>query len=283
MIENIALRIVKLQIKKPWYFLLVFFIITLLMVPGLMKLPSLVEPSLEKVLPQDVLEVKLMNSMRAKFGADMMYILLESEYPFYDVRSPEAMVYMNLLGAKLRERHSILEVWSPVDFVLESQGVIPDSLDEVKTVLVNSPANELMDEDYSFAVMQIRSDTGADAKTIKKVVEDIKEDIVSVESFNPGLNAKLTGFNVIDKATFEVIISDFIVITILSLVLVSIVVLLTFRSVAKGMMPMIVVMVALLWMMGIVGYIGMTITVVSMVAAAMIMGLGIDFWNTCCS
>ena len=48
-------------------------------------------------------------------------------------------------------------------------------------------------------------------------------------------------------------------------------------SFGKGMLPMIVVMNALVMTMGIVGYLGFTITVVSMVAAAMIMGLGIDF------
>lgn len=71
--------------------------------------------------------------------------------------------------------------------------------------------------------------------------------------------------------------SDFAFITMVSMALVMIVVFVTFRSIVKGFLPMIVVMTALLWTMGIVGYLGLTITVVSMVSAAMIMGLGIDF------
>lgn len=279
MIEEIAERIVEMQIKNPKKFILTFFIITLMIVPGIISLVGNVEPSLEKVLPQDIEEVKTMNDMRAQFGADMIYIIVHSEDIVSDARDPKLLSYVDVLSEKIRTRDHITEVDNLADIVKESNNdVIPDSLDDVKEIIAINPFTpQFLSKDYGFTVIRIRSDTGASAAVVKEVIEGIKYDIESVESLNPGSRTEITGFNAIDKATFEVIMSDFAFITLVSMVLVSIVVLITFKSLVRGMMPMIVVMTAIIWTMGITGYLGLTITVVSMVAAAMIMGLGIDF------
>jgi predicted RND superfamily exporter protein len=279
MLEDIAERIVNAQTKKPYLFILGFLVLGLLIAPGILRLVGNVEPSLEKVLPQDIEEVKTMNDMRTQFGADMMYLLVYAEGPVTDVRQPEFLSYIDLLAQKIRTRDHIREVTTLADQVRSANnGVIPDSFLQTKESLRPNPlVSQYANEDYSFSVIRIRSDTGASAATIKQVVGDIETDIASLESLNPGARTEITGFNAIDKATFEVIMSDFAFITLVSMALVGVVVFITFKSFLKGMLPMVVVMNALLWTMGITGYLGLTITVVSMVAAAMIMGLGIDF------
>ena len=275
--EDVARRITGMQVRSPLLFIGVFVIITLLMLPGMFRLVDHVEPSLEKVLPQEVDEVKTMNDMRAQFGADMMYLVVYAEPPVHDVRTPGFVRYLDALTEKLRGREHIDAATSIADTVVHQHGYIPDDARLIEQTLDDPQAERLMNMDYSFAVIQIRSDTGADAGTIGDVIEGIEQDIQSLEGLNPGSRIQVTGFNAIDRATFEVIMSDFARITLVSMALVGIVVFLTFRKLGKTMMPMIVVITALLWTMGIVGYAGMTITVVSMVAAAMIMGLGIDF------
>ena len=279
MIEELAERIVKMQLKMPMAFIIVAAIITIALVPGIFKLVGNVEPSLEKVLPQDVEEVKTMNDMRTQFGADMMYLVVKTESPVNDIREPLLLKYIDILSEKLRTQEHILEINNIADIVKEeNRGIIPESLIEVKEILRLNPITpRYVNDDYSITIIEIRSDTGNAAEIIKEVVDKIKIDIMSVEELNPGAKIEITGFNAIDKATFEVIISDFGYITIISMVLVGIVVFITFRSFNRGMMPMIVVMTAIIWTMGIIGYLGLTITVVTMVAAAMIMGLGIDF------
>ena len=256
MLEDIAEKIVKLQTKSPFRFLLIFLIITILLVPGIFKLVNNVEPSLEKVLPQEIEEVKLMNDMRTQFGADMMYLIVYAETPVYDVRNPASIKYVNLLSEKIRTREYILEVNTLSDLVKEmNNDVIPDSLIEIKELLRANPSTPLFsNKDYSISLIRIKSDTGSSAILIKQVVDAIKEDIDSLEEFNPGSRIQITGFNAIDKATFEVIMSDFAMITLISMTLVGVVVFFTFKSLSKGMLPMIVVMISLIWTMGIVGY-----------------------------
>lgn len=275
MIEDLAKLISGVQIKNPMAFIWVFAALTLLFIPGIFNLVGNVEPSLEKVLPQDIEEVKTMNDMRAQFGADMAYLIVYVDGAVVDVRDPAFLNYLDAIEQKIVTYDVVLSVGSVADEVkVLNGGVIPDSIDAVLDLPISS---RLVNSDYSLAVIEIKSDTGASASRIKYLVEAIQDDVASLESVNPGARSEITGFNAIDRATFGVIMSDFGFITIVSMVLVMMVVFITFRSFVKGFFPMIAVMTALIWTMGIAGYLNLTLTVVSMVAAAMIMGLGIDF------
>ncbi|MDH3353182.1 MAG: MMPL family transporter [Nanoarchaeota archaeon] len=275
MIEEFALKLSRLQIKKPFVFFAIFGIITLLFIPGIFNLVGNVEPSLEKILPQNIEEIQTMNDMRAQFGADMMYLLVYPEGGISDVRDPRFLTYMDLLEQKINTYDVVLQTQSLAGEVkLINHGTIPDSISEIKSF---NTTKSFVNEDYSMAIIQVKSDTGSSYSRIKYLVDAIQDDINSLDEVNPGAHVEMTGFNVVDKATFEVIMSDFGFITIISMILVMIVVFITFRSLVRGMMPMIVVMMALIWTAGIIGYLNFTITVVSMVSAAMIMGLGIDF------
>ena len=97
MIEDIAEKIVEQQVKRPYMFIGIFIILALIIAPGIFNLVNNVEPSLEKVLPSDIQEVKTMNNMRTQFGADMMYLIVYPENPITDIREPEFIKYQELL------------------------------------------------------------------------------------------------------------------------------------------------------------------------------------------
>ncbi len=279
MMEEIAEKIVKAQSKKPYMFIIVFAVITLLLMPGIFNLVNNVEPSLEKVLPPNIQELETMNDMRTQFGADMVYLLVHAESPVNDVRNPDLIKYLDTLSQRVETIDYVRDVSSLSDIVNSNNDhIIPDSLPKVKHILSKDPRTEdYLNPDRSLTIVRITSDTGASASVIKEIINNIDSAIENSEPQNPGSRIELTGYNAIDKVTFETIISDFKFITLISMLLVMLVVWLTFGSFSKGILPMVVVMNALLWTMGIAGYLGLTLTVVSMVSAAMIMGLGIDF------
>ena len=272
MIEDIAKRITKSQSKNPWAYVLAFVVITLVLLPGLFQLVQNVEPSLEKVLPQSVPEVEAMNDMRTQFVADMMYILLETKPPLYDATTPDAIQYIDTLSARLQGYERIHEVRSiaSITGVTEDQYQIDERLDHPAT-------REYLSKDRQLTVLELRTDTGSDAKAIEETITVIKQEIYNMEPYNPGFHHEITGFNAIDRATFKIIMSDFARITAVAMALIMLLVYLTFRNLKRAVLPVVVVFVALLWTAGIAGYLAITITVVSMVSAAMILGLGIDF------
>ena len=275
MLEETAERIVKLQVKYPKIVLLIIAFITILLIPGILKVK--IEPSLEKVLPEDLPVIKTMNDMRNQFGADMVYIVLEPDYAA-DIREPEILKYIDTLQEKLIKNENILEVSSIASIVKEKDGFIPDSKRKIESILNEDLRTfKLTNRDYSLTFLQLRTDTGANANLIKKLKFDIKDDIAGLEELNPGLKAHVTGFNLIDKATFDIMITDFIFETPLAFVFIGIMVFIVFRSLLKGFIPMAVVMISMLWTTGMIGYFGIVLSSTNIVAAAMIMGLGIDF------
>ena len=273
MFEKIASIIVKYQTKFPRIFLLGFIIINLLLIPGIFNLINNVEPSLERVLPQNINEIQTMNDMRTEFGADMIYLVLEGRDNTVDMRDIEVLRYIDILGDKIKTEENVLEVQSLTTFI-----GTPKTIYESRNLIAENPQSlNFINSDSSISVINIRTNTGSSAKVINKVIEQINDDIITLEEYNPNIKTTITGFSAIDRATFNIIINDFIKITAVSMIGIAIIVFLTFKSLAKGMLPMVIVINALIWTMGIVGYLGFTITVVSMVSAAMIMGLGIDF------
>lgn len=275
MLEKFAEKIAIVQVKYPKLVILAILLISFVLAPGILKIK--VEPSLEKVLPQDIPVIETMNDMRIQFGADMVYIVIEPEYAL-DIREPKIIKYLDVLQNKLVTNENILEVTSLVTIVKENKGFIPDSIQEIKNILDNDPrTHKFANSDYSLTFLQLRTDTGANAKLIDKLKSDIKDDIASLDELNPGVEYHVTGFNIIDKATFDIMMSDFAFETPLAFALIGIIVFLVFRSLLKGFLPMVVVMVAMMWTAGLIGYFDIVLSSTNIVAASMIMGLGIDF------
>lgn len=279
-LEDFGRKIGGLEHKYPKKFLWLMVAFTLVMIPGLLQMK--IEPSLEKVLPQDLGVLKEMNYMRDQFGADMVYTFVDTKGSVYsDVRNPEILKQVESANSKISHNENILQINSVTDMVRDyNDGVIPEDYGRVKEIfeqakVANDPRVNLVNHDYTILITEIRTNTGSNAEAIAGVVDGIRSDVE--DSNQLGLEVGLTGYNALDKATFEVILSDFSYTTFLSFLFIAIIVYITFGSFTKGMIPMVIVMFSLLWTNGTVGYMGISMTVASMGAAAMVMGLGIDF------
>lgn len=278
--EKFGKGIAKKQIKKPGFFLLALVVVLALVLPGIPLLLNNVEPSLEKILPQEVQEVKTMNDMRSQFGADMMYLVFEVEGPVQDMRHPDVIKYLDDIEKKIRTNDHIKEVMGLPDLVKQvNDNIIPDSKNDIEQLVKMVPESRMfLNRDNSIAMIQIRADTGPVTEIISRVISDLEDAIHTFEPDNPGLSYSITGFNAIDKATFEVIIKDFAVITGFSFSFILIFLFIYYSGDWRKVISSIsVILFAVLITLGITGYIGITVTVVTMVAAAMIMALGISY------
>lgn len=279
-LEKIGKKLGDWQTKQPGIFLVILAVTLLLTLPGIPLLITNVEPSLEKVLPQEVQEVQRMNEMRAQFGADMMYLLVKADTPTATtIASPDVITFIDIVSNTLRTNERILEVRSIADVMKRANGGrIPESQERIETLLRENPQTSIyLNNNRDLALIHIRSDTGAEASVIRTVYNQITNDLASLENQNPGVTISITGFNTIDKATFETIINDFIIITLFSFLFMLTFLIFYFKSFKNVASSISVIMISLIVTLGLTGYLGITITVVTMVAAAMIMALGISY------
>lgn len=277
-LRSFGYRIGISQASHPWRFVLGAVLLTLLTLPGIPLLLGNVEPSLEKVLPQDIKEVQIMNAMRSQYGADMLYIVLTDDAG-NDILSESTLRYVDALSQSLRQIENIREVVSSADIVKEDLGRIPLSSHETIALLKEDPRlHTFINKDRTLTVIQVRSDTGASSLAIKEVITDIQSTLDFLDTSNPGVSARITGFNAIDRATFSIILSDFASITLISFALMVAYLLLHYRfSIKKTIYSLVVMMFSLIWALGVTGYLGIPLNVVTMVSAAMILALGSSY------
>ena len=262
-IEEMASRLVGLQVEKPYRVLAVIGLVTALVIPGSLNLE--VKPSTEAILPGDDPAVESLDTLRAKYYGDTTYIVFESDT---DSRNTELLQDMQRIGERLERSENVRSVESPATALERRYGRIPEDPERLE-----SNYGSMVSENYRTAVMAVRSDTQANSGEIQKLYDDIHTAVQSEATED----YYLTGYNMIDLATFQVIISDFVVITGVSFAAVLGVLFLVFRDLKRMMFPIVPVMFGLVWMLGLGGYLGANLTIISMVSAAMIMGLGIDF------
>ena len=263
-IEELASRLVEVQVERPKAVLLILAILTAFVLPGALNLE--VKPSTEAILPEDDSTVESLDTLRAKFSGDTSYIVFESDQ---DVRNSQLLEEMQRIGNRVEKAENVRSVQSPASMLERRYGEIPDERDRLE----NFDYGSMVSENYRTGLMAVRADTQANSDEIQKLYDDIHT-AVSAETTE---DYYLTGYNMIDLATFQVIISDFMMITGVSFGAVLLVLYGVFRDLKRMMYPIVPVMFGLIWMLGLGGYLGADLTIISMVSAAMIMGLGIDF------
>lgn len=263
-IENLAGKLVELQVEQPYKILGILAVMTLFIVPGAFSMD--IKPSTEAVLPEDDPVVESLDTLRSKFFGDTTYIVFTSD----DVRNHELLKKMQRVSNRLEQLENVGSVNSPTTMLERRYDTIPQDPQTLEEFNYRGTVGD----DYKTAVMSLRTDTQANSAEIQKLNDDI-QGILDTEA--PNAEVTLTGYNMIDLATFQVIISDFIRITLFSFLAVLGVLYASFRDVGKIWLPLTVVMFALVWMIGLGGWLGANLTIISMVSAAMIMGLGIDF------
>jgi len=263
-IEELASRLVEYQVEEPYKVLLVMGVLTALVLPGALNLE--VKPSTEAILPADDPTVESLDTLRAKFSGDTTYIVFESDT---DVRNSELMEEMVRIGNRIERAENVHSVESPATMLEQRYDRVPEDRESLERFDYRS----MVSENHRTALMAVRADTQANSGEIQKLYDDIHTSVQAETTED----YYLTGYNMIDLATFQVIINDFMMITGVSFGAVLLVLYGVFRDIRRMMFPIVPVMFGLIWMLGLGGYLGANLTIISMVSAAMIMGLGIDF------
>ncbi|QKQ98233.1 MMPL family transporter [Candidatus Nanohaloarchaea archaeon] len=264
-IEELAARTVEIQSESPYKVLMVLGVLTAMILPGTMMLD--IKPSTEAILPADDPVVESLDTLRAKFAGDTTYLVINAEN---DIRKAENFESMLRIQKRVELSSNVLSTSSPASMLERRYGEIPEDADRLKQFNYRN----MVTEDYRTAVVAIRADTQASSSEIRKLHNRIQQ--VANSEFRRS-QYHLTGYNMINLATFQVIIRDFMTITAVSFTAVLGVLYAVFRDPRKMMYPIVPVMFSLIWMLGLGGYLGADLTIISMVSAAMIMGLGIDF------
>ncbi len=272
----------KFVAKRAEIVILVILLFTLLCIYGMTQL-QVGGGGYSSLFPKDEEVIRTMNIVRDEFGgADSLMIVIEidessdNKNAIMDIRDPRVIRYAETLEHACSKLDKVIGVQSVADILrAENNGNLPNSLATTKSILEKSPlASRFVSSDYKTMLIRISL---ADVEGIEeKITDEVQK---TIDEYPPPLGTKvaLTGMPAITKTIRAQIKPDMKRTSRISFIAIFIIVLLLFRSLKYGLLPLLGVALGTIWTNGILGLLGIKIKPVTSGATSMVLGIGIDF------
>lgn len=236
----------------------------------------------KSMLPQDVEAIKTLNSIENEFGSTNMVSFAVEIDPSYigsdevrDVRDPRVIQYLDQLSTLALHTDNVIDVTSPASVLKTiNDGKLPRSIRDVQIITnKNGLFDRSISNDYSMALVSIRTTDDVDLSKLEPELQKILSQVPKP----PGITANIAGSVMESQIMQKSIGPDMAKTGMYSLVGILIIILLMFRSIKYGFIPMTTIIFGTVWTMGYVGLVGMGMSSQTSGVISMIMGIGIDF------
>jgi predicted RND superfamily exporter protein len=239
-------------------------------------------------IPQDIETIQAFSFIEDEFGGTGLNVIyaveIDPDYPgsseSRDVRDPEVIAYLDLLGSKARTIESMTDVRSAAGILRQSNGgILPKSKDTITSLIgagqARSPYSAYISPDYSVAVVRVSYDAQDDEES-EEVVNELLQ--IAEETTQPlGVRTTLTGGPVTNIVIFRQIGPTFALTGSLSFIGILIVVVLIFYSLRYGLTSLLAIAFGSVWAFGFLGLSGLSLNPQTSGALSLILGIGIDF------
>ena len=273
------------QTHHPYFTLVVLVVLTLLVSTGMSNVKTVA--SLEKMMPEDMEEIKYFNVLRDNFlGKDMIGIVIDvdmesqNEKGIFDIRDKRVLEYIENLKEQIGQEDDVIETFGVTNILRDiNNNELPDEetfnslLKEKKTAALIS---NYINDDFSTTYIIANTDVGTDDLILNNLAEAIYEDID--DAGRPaGIKVRVTGIPIIQQELSRMIKHDRTSTMWISVLLVFIITLLLYRNFFSSLLPVIVVVTSVTWLYGTMGYFNLGISTLAGGVAAIVMGIGIDY------
>jgi predicted RND superfamily exporter protein len=274
------------QVKHPFLTMALIIAITTLLLGGVAKVRTVA--SLEKMMPTDIEEIRAFNTLRDQhMGQDMLAIVVELNHdatitPKGNILDYEYYSYVKSLKETAAHEDNVISAYAFSDIVdgaAKRQGVPVN--EQTYAQIVSNPAvrdqlDTFANHDRTNTIVMISTDVSADDQRMNLLATKLKEDIDSVGK-PEATKIAITGTPVIQQKLGQVIEHDRSVTEKLSALFVFLLVAIIFGSIIAAFVPMVSILLSIVWLYGMMGYLGLPISTLAGGVAAMVIGIGVDF------
>ena len=282
MTDLLELPLKKLAYVQKKYAVFIFILallITGFLAIGLTKIS--VQSDLDKAMPQDLPIFEIENEIGNKFGGqDMVLIVIQLDYSDtkdapIDIRDPRIIRFLVELEENLQEENLIDEVQS-LGTIFKQTGV-PESLEEVKTILSMVPDSEMFfNKDYSITLLYLSSDLGKSEEKVKELNKLILENI-ELSQKPVGIKTSVTGIPPMRSVIFDLLIHDAVFTLLIAAIIIFILLIVMEKSFTKAILIFFPLILGITWTLGTLGWLSIDLTIATAGIGAMILGLGVEY------
>ena len=273
------------QTHHPYFTILALAVLTILISTGIPNVKTVA--SLEKMMPEDMEEIKYFNVLRDNFlGKDMIGIVIDvdmesqNEKGIFDIRDKRVLEYIENLKEQIGQEDDVIETFAVTNILRDiNNNELPDEetfnslLKDKKTAALIS---NYINDDFSTTYIIANTDVGTDDLRLNNLAEAIYDDIN--DAGRPaGIKVRVTGIPIIQQELSRMIKHDRTSTMWISALLVFIIILLLYRNFFSSLLPVIVVVTSVTWLYGTMGYFNLGISTLAGGVAAIVIGIGIDY------
>jgi hydrophobe/amphiphile efflux-3 (HAE3) family protein len=266
--------------RWPLVVVIIMVIITVFVFAGSTRIVQ-EEIDFFNVLPQNLPEVKVFKLMQNEFQDTTglkYYISLDTTYPGSDepkdIRDPRVVKYIDIISQKAGQIDYVVSVNSISIQEKQSVGVIPPTLAEQRAMLP-SPGG-LINGDFSATIINIDFDSDA-ASNHKDEIRQEVYDIAEHTNKPAGISIRPAGGLIQEYELNKVLNPDSSKTGLISFVAIIIFLLIVTRSIKYTILPLLTVILAILWVFGMIGYFNIPFNSIISSVVSMTIGVGIDF------
>ncbi|AKJ37746.1 MULTISPECIES: efflux RND transporter permease subunit [Methanosarcina] len=258
--------------------LLIFFLLILISVQGAQKITM--ESGTETFVSKDSKLYQDYDHLYSNiFGTNSIIVMVEGN----DVESADIMKSVDRLEHQLESTEGIVGVTSPASIIKEmnyqntGRSQVPDTDAEIKEIIDGNPATfGTLIPDHTHMVIYLTM-AGSSTDNKQKEIITETEEAVKFSDFPPSYNLIVTGDPAYKIEMSEAMSTGMGPLLGLAAVFMVIVLSLVFRHVRWCLLPLPVVLLGIVYTFGAMGFLGIPLSMVSMSAFPVLIGLGIDY------
>lgn len=273
----------RLATTRSWFVVIFFILITVFMMNGLRSV--VMDDSTDAMQPDESDVVALNEEIDATFGErpDLAIVLLEG-----DIYTPAALEQVRDLTKAVNKIEHVAAVTSVSngakfeddDGFLLIEDMLPKRGDISEEDIASM--REFMDSSYLYKDGLLISENGKFTPMLIELDSDVDGDVFTSE-LNAAIDehwqgkSYVSGEIAIESVMLSTMQRDLPRLTGLAALLILIFLFLNFRTIQGAVLPIITVFMGLLWSLGALGYLGIDMTTMSIIAPIAIMAVGSSF------
>ncbi|MDM7918181.1 MAG: RND family transporter [Methanosarcina sp.] len=200
-----------------------------------------------------------------------------------DVRNADLMEAVDRLEHQVGATNGVLETTSPaslikkINYQMTGRYELPETDEEIKAIIDGNPDifSQIIPDNTHMLISVVMAGSASD--TAQQDILTATEDAVSLSDFPPSYNIIVTGDPAFSISMNYEMNSSMGVLLGLSAIFMLIVLLLVFKHVRWCLLPLPVVLLGIVYTFGAMGYVGISMSMVTMSAFPILIGVGIDY------
>ena len=209
------------------------------------------------------------------YGSDAIMLIFETN----DVRDPEILAYIDRISQDLGNEPYVVGVSGITDLLKQGNGdTLPGSIGEINQIINRAPPGmiERFLPSNMMTISVITLETGVSTDVQQQVLGNVRT-IVRLSEPPPGLSVTVSGSPAFSQEMGEEMGSSMGILIMAAMILMVFAVMLLFSHVRYSLLPVFVVAAGLILTFGIMGLLGIAISMVVIAAFPVLIGIGIDY------